>query len=185
MATDGHRLYLGLWAGWATTDGKQWEYHFADQVLQGQVITAIAPQGETVWLGTQKAGLFAWRGGQLMQYHEAQGLTDDWITCFGTHENRLLVGTYNGGVLSWDGTRFTQVLGLEGFAARSLAFTGEGKALVASPLGVYQETDNGWRLLDPRTSGGLEAQTLCIVPDGVWVGTRTSLAYVPWVTATK
>jgi len=179
MAVDGKRLYLGMWAGWASTDGRSWEHHFKEPALRDQVITAIAAQGNTVWLGTQKAGLFAWRNGELRQYHEAHGLTDDWITRLAVRGDRLLVGTYTGGLLERRGERFARVMSAEGFAIRDIAFTAEGGALVATPLGVYREEGADWRLLDPRTCGGLEVQTLYPMQSGTWIGTRTALAFLP------
>ena len=181
MATDGHRLYLGVWAGWAVSDGKTWEHHFKEPALQNQVITAIAAGSATLWLGTQKAGVFAWRDGQLKQYHESHGLTDDWITSIGINGDRVLVGTYNGGLLQWDGNRFAPVMSAGGFAIRDIVFTEDGKALAATPLGMYREEGTEWRPIDPHACGGLETQALYPVPGGVWIGTRTTLAYLPIV----
>jgi len=179
MATDSRQLYLGQWAGWAATDGKRWEHHFKEPALQGQVITAIAAGKDTLWLGTQKAGLFAWRDGRLTQYHESHGLTDDWITSIGIRGDRVLVGTYTGGLLQCDGKRFAQSMDTGGFAVRDIAFIEGGKALVATPLGVYREEGAGWRALEPRACGGLETQTLYPTNKGVWIGSRTALAYMP------
>lgn len=177
LATDGRRLYLGVWAGWAATDGKSWEYHFHDTQLQGQVVTAIAAGGDTVWVGTQRQGIFAYAPGVITQYHEAHGLTDDWITCIATSNGRVLVGTYTGGLLEWNGTTFTPLFTPQGFAIRDIAFSGT-TPIVATPLGVYRDAPAGWTLLNPSQYGGLETQTLCRDGNGLWIGSRTALAYL-------
>jgi ligand-binding sensor domain-containing protein len=181
LATDGTRLYLGGWAGWAATDGKTWTFSYHDAPLDGQVVTSIAAAGGTVWVGTEQRGLVACAGGKTTQYHEASGLTDDWITCIDLRPERLLVGTYCGGLLKREGKRFTQLLTAEGFAIRVIVHDPrDGRALAATPLGVYRETAKGWVLLPTRLTGGVEAQALCPTPDGLWVGTRSALAFVPW-----
>lgn len=189
MAPDrgGARLLIGGWAGWAATDGGgAWEHHWKDAGLEGQVVTAIAASEDgAVWIGTQKKGLLRYKEGAYRHFHEAHGLTDDWITCIAASpDGRLLVGTYTGGLLEWEpagGGRFRRVLDPRGFAIRAIGLLpGTRRALAATPLGVYEETDGGaWRLLDPKASGGLEAQAVLAVPQGLWVGTRAGLAFVP------
>ena len=181
LAADSHFLFAGGWAGWAATDGKVWERHDHDPELAGQVVTAIAPGPDgAVWIGTQKQGLLRYRDGRYERYQEAQGLTDDWITCIAVRADRILVGTYTGGLLERRGERFVQILDPQRFAVRTLAFAREGRALAATPLGVYRETASGtWRPLAARLSGGLETQALLPLPAGLWVGSRTGLAFVP------
>ena len=81
LATDGQRLYVGGWASWSAWDGQVWEHHDKDPELAGQVITAIAARPGEVWIGTQKQGVFVYANGRYTHLYEAQGLTDDWITC--------------------------------------------------------------------------------------------------------
>lgn len=179
MATDGDRLYLGTWAGWAVTDGTRWEYHFHETALRKQVVTAIAAGGGTTWIGTQQAGLFAYRDGVLTVYHEAHGLTDDWVTRIAIGGGRVLIGTYTGGLLAATAKRLTPVLHTQGFAVRSIVFLTDGRPVIATPLGVYREEGGAWHLLDPAQYGGLESQALCAVPAGLWVGSRTALSLLP------
>lgn len=186
LAADGNaRLLAGGWAGWASWDGETWQHHWKDPELAGQVITAIAatPDG-AIWLGTQKVGLFRFANGVYTHFHEAHGLTDDWITCLAVSPGggRLLAGTYTGGLLAWDAARerFAPVLRPDGFAIRAVSFQpGTDRAFAATPLGVYAEPNAGaaWQLLDPKASGGLEAQAVLALPGGLWVGTRGGLAW--------
>lgn len=126
LASDGRRLLLGGWAGWAATDGHVWERHYHDPEIQGQVVTAIAAQGDAVWIGTQKRGLLRYADGRYTAYQEPQGLTDDWVTCLAVRGDRLLAGTYTGGLLEKQGQRFVARLRLSAFAVRAVAFDPDG-----------------------------------------------------------
>jgi len=179
MATNGNRLYLGGWAGWAATDGHFWEYHFSEQQLRGLAVTAIAAGDGTVWVGTQKQGILAWRGVQVTPYNERQGLTDDWITRIVVMHHRVLVGTYTGGLLEWTPSGFHLLFNPQGFAIRDLCQLPGVGALAATPLGIFVEDGNDWRLIDPARYGGMETQTLYPVPGGMWVGSRSALARLP------
>lgn len=181
---DTSRLLLGGWAGWAAFDGVNWEHHWKDSELTDQVITTIAqgPDG-AVWVGTQKRGLLRWKEGRYTEYHENAGMTDDWVTCLAPQpDGSLLAGTYTGGLLRWEKNtdRFTPIFRAERFAIRAIATLPDGEYAVATPIGVYRgRPGHTWSLLDARHAGGLEAQALCTTSGGgLWVGTRTALAYV-------
>jgi len=181
LAADDERLLIGGWAGWAATDGTKWERHYHDPELAGQVVTAIASRGGEVWIGTQKRGLLCYANGAYTVYQEPQGLTDDWITCIASAGDRLLAGTYTGGLLEKEGPRFVPRFNPSGFAIRAIAFEGDtGPALAATPLGLYRETaSNRWELVDPQKTGGLETQAVLATAGGCWAATRTGLAFVP------
>ncbi len=189
VATDGKRLFLGGWEGWGATDGTTWERHFHRPELAGEPVTAIARSDDgTVWLGTQRQGLFAYQNDTVKHYYESQGLTDDWITSLAVWDNRLLVGTYTGGLLEKQGDRFAVLLQPQGMAIRAIVRQPDtGKALVATPLGVYAEpsTSGPWQLMDPLKTGTAEAQ--CLLPDdgGFWIGSRTRLVFLPNLSAGK
>ncbi len=180
LATDGSRLLVGGWAGWSAWDGQTWEHHDKDPELAGQVVTAIAARAGEVWIGTQKQGLFRYAQGRYTHLFEAQGLTDDWITCLSVTPARVLVGTYTGGLLEWDGARLAVRFRPEKYAVRAVGLPpGGGHALAATPLGVYEEGAAGWTRLDPHLCGGAETQALLATPSGLWIGSRTGLAYWP------
>ena len=181
FATDGARLYLGQSEGWSATDGRKWDHHLTDPDLQRQVVTCLAPQGDRLWIGTQRQGLFCWQNGRYSHFHEAQGLTDDWITCLAVRGDRLLVGTYTGGLLEMKHGRFTPVMKAGAYAIRAIDFVpGTGEAIVTTPVGVYREAPGGWQKLDPARYGGIENQSLLATPTGLWIGSRTALAFVRW-----
>ena len=107
-------------------------------------------------------------------------MSDDWVTCVAIRGERVLAGTYTGGLLERRGGRFVRALDPQRFAVRGVAFLpGSGRAVAATPLGVYAETASGWAPLPARLCGGLEAQAVLPAASGVWVGSRTGLAYVP------
>ena len=179
LSTDGERLYVGGWAGWSAWDGKVWVHHDHDPELAHQVVTAISARPGEVWIGTQKQGLFVYANGRYTHLYETQGLTDDWITCLSVTPRRILIGTYTGGLLQWDGRRFAVLLKPGTYAIRAVCLRpGDGRALAATPLGVYEEGAGGWHRLDSRL-GGSETQALLPGPMGLWVGSRTGLAFVP------
>ena len=180
LATGDGRLLIGGWAGWSAWDGRVWGHHDKDPELAGQVVTAIAARADGVWIGTQKQGLFRYAQGRYTHFFEAQGLTDDWITCLSATPARLMVGTYTGGLLEWDGARFCVRFRPGKYAIRAVCLRpGGSRALAATPLGVYQEGTSGWAPLDPRFCGGPETQALLALPSGLWIGSRTGLAYWP------
>jgi len=187
IAATADRLYVGGWAGWATMDAAgQWEHHWHDPELTGQVITAIAAESRqdgspVVWIGTQRRGLLRYSQGRYTAFDETRGLSDDWITCIRPTSNRLLIGTYTGGLLEREGERFRQRFRPDGFAIRSITECADGVALAATPVGVYRErsraTGTTWELIPPAQTGGLEAQALLATANGIWVGSRSGLAY--------
>ncbi len=180
LATDGQRLYVGGWASWSAWDGQRWEHHDKDPELAGQVVTAIAARPGEVWIGTQKQGLFRYASGRYTHFFEVQGLTDDWITCLCVTPVRVLVGTYTGGLLEWNGRGFAVRMRPKTYAVRAVCLRPRDRcALAATPLGVFQEDASGWHLLALKRCGGSETQALLPLPSGLWIGSRTGLAYWP------
>ena len=185
---NGTALLIGGWGGWARWDGITCQQHWNTAALAGEGITAIADGGGAVWLGTQRRGLFRAEGDSVRAFQEAAGITDDWITALAvSSRNRLLVGTYSGGLFEQiaDGTcgRFVPRFRAANWAIRAIAFRGE-TALAATPAGLFREaqtTATGyWTRCDSRTTGGSEAQAVLPAAGGAWVGTRTGLAFMRW-----
>jgi len=147
--------------------------------------------GDTVWIGTQNAGLLAYRDGKYVRYQEAQGLADDWVTAIAASDGRVLVGTYTGGLFEVDCDHVRNVLKVETFAMRSVSVDDGGEdmpaqsgrhgtqAFVATPKGVYVEKSGAWSRMPSTLSGGLESQAVLSTPGGVWVGSHAALAFVP------
>jgi ligand-binding sensor domain-containing protein len=96
--------------------------------------------------------------------------------------SRLYVGTFVDGLAAWDGARWTTWPALAGQNVTALEPDGTGGLFVATRGGVWRQRAPGsvpepWNkrfsFLEP------EAQSLCAVPGGVWIGARTGLFFVP------
>jgi len=183
LTVDNTRLYAGQWGGWSEFEGKEWTHYLKIPVLQGLVVTALCPDGDTLWVGTQGGGLVAFdrRTRTARRYDERHGLTDDWITSLARSGNRLYAGTFTGGLLAWERSRWRRVPEVRGATITALAPAGDRGLFVAIRSGGYRITLAGKveRLdvtapyLDP------ELQALYPVPGGVWVGARTGIFFVP------
>jgi Ca-activated chloride channel family protein len=82
LAADRERLYVAQWGGWSEFDGQTWQHHLRCPELQGLPITALLPDGGTLWLGTQNRGIAEVdRVSDTVHWHdERHGLPDDWVT---------------------------------------------------------------------------------------------------------
>ncbi len=191
LATDGTRLYAAQWGGWSETDGHVWTHHLTLPALRGQIITALCPEGGTLWLGTQGRSVaeVSRAAGTVRWHDERAGLTDDWITCLAQIGPTLCAGTFVGGLNcltagSGPKQRWSAPAALHGANVTALAPDGAGGVWAATRTGVWHRSAGGqWAaqaaFLEP------EAQALLPVPGGLWIGTRTGLDFlrVPAVSA--
>ena len=179
-----HRLLVGGWGGWAEWDGTIWQQHWDNPALKSLSVTTLcADKSGAIWLGTQHGLVQVAPAGKSTAFSETSGLSDDWITCLAVSpQNRLLVGTYTGGIFEQNASgRFVSRFHMDKWAIRSIAFDNEA-ALAATPVGVFRENTNeatgAWRKFNPNTTGGSEAQVLLSTSSGLWVGTRNGLAFL-------
>jgi ligand-binding sensor domain-containing protein len=183
LSTDGFRLYAGQWGGWSEFDGKTWTHFLKLPELQGLVVTALCPDGDTLWAGTQGGGLVAYdrRSRTARRYDERHGLTDDWVTTLARSGNRLYAGTFTGGLLTLERNRWRKIPEVRGATVTALAPAGEGGLYVATRSGGYRVPLSGKAELLEETAPYLdpELQALYPVPGGVWVGARTGVFWVP------
>lgn len=184
LATDGKRLYIAQWGGWSEWDGARWMHHLKLPELQGLPITALCPDGDTLWVGTQGRGLAqVSRSQETIRWHdERDGLPDDWVTCLTRSGGSVLAGTFVGGLARWDGARWVTFPALAGQNVTALEPDSAAGAFVATRRGVWNLPSNGASLqpltpsfpaLDP------EDQSLCAVPGGLWIGARTGIFFLP------
>jgi hypothetical protein len=183
LAADTERLYVAQWGGWSEFDGTRWAHHLDLPELQGLPITALCPDGDALWVGTQGRGVaeVSRRTGRLHWHDERDGLPDDWVTALAHMGDSVTVGTFVGGLATWDGRRWAVSQELRGQNVTDLAPDGDGGLFVATRNGVWRRSPEGalaslnrsFRFLDR------EAQALCATPDGLWIGTRTGLYFTP------
>jgi ligand-binding sensor domain-containing protein len=181
LAADGMRLYVAQWGGWSEFDGKTWTHHLDLPELQGVPITALCPDGDRLWVGTQGRGVaeVVRATGTLRWHDERDGLPDDWVTVLARVKNTVYAGTFVGGLAQWTGGRWTTFPALNGQNVTALAPDDAGELFIATRSGVWHRTGDGSlssldtsaRFLDP------EAQTLCKVDGGLWIGARTGLFF--------
>jgi len=90
-------LLCGGSGGWAELAKASVETY--PKELEGQVVTAIARTGGTVWVGTQRKGLFAFSGGKSQRFGFAAGLPDSWVTALLPTSDGLVVAVADGGLV--------------------------------------------------------------------------------------
>ena len=98
LAADATTLYAAQWGGWSEWDGAHWTHHLRLPELQGVPITALCPDGKTLWIGTQGRGVLAFdrETGQVRRLDA--GIPDDWVTCLAHVKDTLYAGTFVGGL---------------------------------------------------------------------------------------
>lgn len=180
LAADESRLYAGQWGGWSEMTGAIWNHHLNHSELQGIQVTALLPDGDRLWIGTQGRGLllFMRSAGAFRRFTESDGLPDDWITVLARSGDRVIAGTFVGGIASWDGAKWTPTL--DGRSVTALEPDGNGGLFIATRNGTLHQfrdgtikginTEHAW--LDS------EDQCLCADPNGVWIGARTGISFV-------
>jgi ligand-binding sensor domain-containing protein len=180
LATDGQRLYVGQWGGWSEWDGQRWTHHLNRPALQGLSVTCLLPDGDTLWIGTQSRGLAeADRKSEHVRWHdERHGLPDDWITSLARVGGTVYAGTFVGGLACRQGERWVTAPELSGQNVTALGTGANSTLFIATRTGTWRKNTDGQlrKLSVPYLDS--EAQALCPVDGGLWVGTRTSLAFL-------
>jgi ligand-binding sensor domain-containing protein/signal transduction histidine kinase len=73
------------------------DLHPKEGPAASKVFCMLADREGTLWLGTDGAGLFCWRNGEMTNFRKANGLADDHVTAvFEDREGNLWVGTRAG-----------------------------------------------------------------------------------------
>lgn len=177
LAADDKYLYTAAWGGWSQWDGAAWQHHFDVPQLQGVPLMGLLPDGESLWIATQSLGAGQWQPDkkQVQWLDERHGLPDDWVTTLARFSSGIFAGTFVGGLARVD---------KNGVASHAFSqLRGDNvTALEANEEFLYAGTRRGlWRL---DRSGEIskstvpldsEIQALCWTPQGLWIGTRTSV----------
>ncbi|MCC7435630.1 MAG: hypothetical protein IT363_13165 [Methanoregulaceae archaeon] len=136
---EGGTLFVAQPGGWSEfAPGEPPRHRFDLPELQGAPTTTIYADERMVAIGTQDRGLILVDRptGEVRHLHEVHGLTDDWITALAPDNRGLLIGTFVGGLLRWDGERVTQV-GLKGGCITRLLVDG-ARTWVGSLAGIFE-----------------------------------------------
>ncbi len=182
IAADRERLFAGQWGGWSEWNGRVWQHFLNLPALQGIPPMALLPDGDTLWFATQSRGIaeIERATGKIRWHDERLGLPDDWITCLAKVGTEIFAGTFVGGLARWDGLKWQVAPEFGGECVTALDSDGAGGLYVATRKGVWHRDAKG-KLQPMRERAPWlepEAQALCVVPEGLWIGTRTGIFYL-------
>lgn len=131
-------LWLGTQTGLRCYDPELRRKRLPAVAINGRVNAILVDRHGTVWIGTDGAGLFAYREGNFVQFSEAHGLVDDNVLAlFEDAEGSLWVGT-QGGLTQLSDVKFPTFAATEGLPGEPLgvATSAEGTLWVATTQGI-------------------------------------------------
>ena len=178
IAGDAERICVGPWSGWSEYDGKSWTHHLKHSELQGVPVTALHPDGDRLWIGTQGRGLIEFdRSTSALTLHdERRGLPDDWIRSLARAGSIVYAGTYCGGLAHWDGSTWKTASEIGGVEISALCHDASGGLFIGTRHGLWRRASNGSL---ERLRPGIEVQALRAAENGLWIGSRTEIRFVP------
>jgi hypothetical protein len=166
IAAEGKEVLIGGMGGWFERGEVPLETYRKE--LDNQVITTIGRTGRTIWLGTQRKGLFAYRGGTLNRYGFAAGLSDSWITAAVDHREKLTVGVADGGLSRFEGGKFAHVSSPCQKVRQLVVY--QDRLVVGGMEGTWAQNDSGWQQLSNE-----ESTCLTVIDGRLFVGTPLGL----------
>lgn len=173
----GETLFVSQPGGWSEFKaGSEPVHRFDVEPLKGCPTTSIWADDKQIAIGTQNNGLVlvSRESGSARHLHEAHGMTDDWVTAIASDSaGGLLIGTFVGGLLRWDGEKIYSV-GLEGGCVNRL-INDVSRVWVGSLSGVHLYSQG--RLLKPGWNKLIEPDVydLAKVKDELWVAAGGAL----------
>jgi hypothetical protein len=174
-------MLVGSAGGLNAWDGARWASAGAGNGLPAGAVTALAAQGEAVWVGTWGGGLGVWRDGTWQSWRAATSpLPTDWVSSLATDGPRVWVGTFGGGVAQLQGGQWithTRASGhLPSDYVTCLLNDAEGNLWVGTAsAGLARRTATGtWEAL-PLPTGLGEVTALTVLGRTLVVGTRQGL----------
>ena len=185
LAADESKLYAAQWGGWSEYSRGVWTPFLRLPELQGIVLTALLPDGNDLWIGTQNRGIaFYERAKNALTWHdERAGLPDDWITVLARANDKIVAGTFVGGLAEYTRAKnlWKPIAELRGQNVTALEGDGQGGAFVATRVGLWRRAADGkWENFNARFPFlENEIQALKVAPRGLWIGARTALYFLP------
>lgn len=187
LASGEDKLYAAQWGGWSEYSRGAWTPFLRLPQLQGVVVTALLPDGDNLWLGTQNRGAAHFNRAQntLTWHDERSGLPDDWITVFGREGTTTFAGTFVGGLAQSRGaattSRWKDVEELRGRNVTALESDGQSGFFIATRAGLWRRAADG--KLENLNARFVwlenEIQALRLAPRGLWIGGRTAIYFLP------
>lgn len=173
----GDTLFVSQPGGWSEfKPGSEPVHRFDVEPLKGCPTTSIWADDKQIAVGTQNNGLIlvSRESGAVTHLHEAHGMTDDWVTAIASDSaGNMLIGTFVGGLLRWDGEKVNSV-GLDGGCVNRLMID-DSRVWVGSLTGVHLY--NQGRLSKPGWNNLIEPDVydLAKVKDELWVAAGGAL----------
>jgi ligand-binding sensor domain-containing protein len=126
LAVDSDRDLLWVEAvnvagGLVTFDGEKWAFFGGDGKGLVNNVTAIAFQGETLWLGTRGSGLYRITGKEWKLIRRDQGLRDGSVTALRIDGAALWVGTPSAGLGRLEDGDWRWIDGEDGLASNTVS----------------------------------------------------------------
>jgi ligand-binding sensor domain-containing protein/signal transduction histidine kinase len=146
----------------------------APDAWKGRTVLTVSPgAGDSVWMGTEGAGLYRMSQGQWTRFGESEGLTNLFVwSVLEDSRGRVWAGTWGGGLFRLEGKRFVHppMLAGENVPVCALLATQEGALWAGTQRGLWRVTDAGVE----RFGDGLvrpDVRAIAEARDGtVWFG---------------
>jgi len=168
LSADRTGLLCGGSGGWAELGSKSLELYPKD--LEGQVVTAISRTGGTVWVGTQRKGLFAFSGGNSKRFGFAAGLPDSWVTALRPTSEGLVVSVADGGLVRFAEGRLQPLASPTGKPRLLIQY--RNRLVVGGMDGCWIQDRRSWQQLSNE-----ETTCLSVLGGRLAVGTPRRLAW--------
>ena len=152
-----NKLFAGTTGGWIEKGPRGLAEHYPP-ALKGQIVTAVLPQGDAVWVGTQAGALFRFSGANVHRWTPAHGLMDSWVSSLAATPKGVFVGTYTAGLYRIKGSRAIK-LPTPGERVRSLIVF-RNRIALGLDQSAYLQDSGGWK---PLQSPDKETTGFCVV----------------------
>jgi hypothetical protein len=160
-------LLFGGQGGWLERSAHETEHY--PEILKGDIVQAIARQGEVRWVGSEKSGLVRFSGAGHKIWNPGNGLTDPNVTALIPIGSGAIVGTAHSGLFEVVGDNIHP---LPGPTTRITALCRWDGALVMGGMdGCWVERAEGWA---PLRTFGEETTSLSVLPSQLAVTTPTT-----------
>ncbi|MCL5037505.1 MAG: hypothetical protein M1269_10395 [Chloroflexi bacterium] len=175
------RLLVAGYGGISIFDGAAWEKIYKIGPLKGRVVTSALIDNGSIFMGTGKKGLFHIYDSDGNVHCEPIFIPDTWITCLERVQDKIYVGTFNGGLYSIQESNMPNPARVPVKAEHINCLLADKKdgLWIGSREGLlYINGDETYHL---TVSDGLpdnEIQAMLLSDGGIWLATRKGLCFM-------
>ena len=182
-----NNVWIGAEQGVIKYDGQHFVKYYLP--LNSRIRDILVDKKGVIWLGT-RLGLCSLKGERAVLYTEKEGLSDVVVTSLlEDSKGRIWVGTYNGGVMTFDGKTFTYYTVKEGLLSnyvKSMVEDRQGNIWLGTEKGLSlmhlqeatpSKANHHYKIINYGQESGLKAldfEPRCVVLDKhntLWWGT--------------